>query len=180
MPITDADILYKLATTAGTAGDSQPGTPAGSLGKYISTTELDDDTLVGNLFDVITGDENASGDVEYRCMFVQNAHATLTLLGARVWLTGQTPGGADVAISVDTTAASDVDATAAQAKQVADENTEPTGQTFTAPTTKAAGLVLGDLAPGQVRAVWFRRTATDSGAMALDDVQWRVEGDTDE
>lgn len=178
MPITASDIQYRLSTLNGSAGNTQPGTPAASLGKYASTTALSS-TPLGALFDDITGDQAAAGEVDYRCVFVHNAHATLTLIGPVVWVTSQTSGGSDVAISVDTTAASAVGSASAQAKQVADEHTAPASQTFSTPTSKGTGLAIGDLAPGQVRGIWFRRTTpAGTGASNLDDVQWRVEGDT--
>jgi len=107
MAIQSSDILFKLSVKTGSAGNSTAGTTGGSLGGYISTTQITDATL-HNLFDAITGDENAASDVEYRCFFVHNSHATLTLLAPVVWLSSETSGGAAVAIAVDATAASAV------------------------------------------------------------------------
>ncbi len=178
MAIDTTDILYKLATTAGSAGNSQAqGSPNNSLGKYISTTQLVDAT-VDNLFDKLTGDENVAGDVEYRCLFIHNSHATLTLESAVAWLSAEVSGGAVAAIGVDTTAASAVGASPAQALQIANESTAPAGVTFSAPTSKGAGIALGDLGPGQVRAVWVRRTAGNTSPVDNDGVSIRVEGDT--
>jgi hypothetical protein len=176
MPITATDIQYRLSTTAGAAGDTTAGTPAGSLGKYASTTQVG--TAINDLFDDVSGDENAASDVEYRCIFVYNAHATLTWLGVVVWLSAETAGGANIAIAVDGIAASDIDAAPAQADQVANENTAPSGETFSSPTTKGAGLSIGDLTPDQVRAIWVRRTATNSAALNNDGATIRAEGDT--
>lgn len=176
MPIASSDILYKLSVTTG-PGNSTAGTPATSLGEFVSTTQVTDATL-HNLFDAVSGDENAASDVEYRCIFVHNAHATLTLQSAVVWLSAEVSGGANAAISVDTTAASAVGSASAQAKEVVDESTAPTSQTFSSPTTKGTGLSIGDLTAGQVRAIWIRRTATNSAALNNDGVTLRVEGDT--
>lgn len=176
MAIASTDILYKLSVTTG-PGNSTAGTPATSLGEFASTTQVTDATL-HNLFDVVTGDENAASDVEYRCIFVHNAHATLTLQGAVVWLSAEVANGAAAAISVDATAASAVGSAAAQAKEVVDESTAPATQTFTSPTTKGTGLSIGDLPAGQVRGIWVRRTAANSAALNNDGVTLRVEGDT--
>jgi hypothetical protein len=146
------------------------------LGKYASTTQVG--TAINDLFDDVSGDENAASDVEYRCIFVYNAHATLTWLGVVVWLSAETAGGANIAIAVDGIAASDIDAAPAQADQVANENTAPSGETFSSPTTKGAGLSIGDLTPDQVRAIWVRRTATNSAALNNDGATIRAEGDT--
>jgi len=177
VPIASSDIKYKYSVTSGSAGNSTAGTAGGSLGKYVSTTEITTATL-HNLFDVISGDENAASEAEYRCIFIHNSHATLTLQNAVVWMVSEVAGGANAAISVDTTAASAVGSASAQAKEVADENTAPSTQTFSSPTTKGAGLSIGNLAAGQVRAVWVRRTATNSAALNNDGVTLRVEGDT--
>jgi hypothetical protein len=178
MPIVAADIKIKLSILTGSAGNSaaQPD-PNASLGKYISTTEIVDATI-NNLFDNVTGDENAASEAEYRCIFVHNAHATITYENAVCWLSAEVAGGAVAAISVDTTAASAIGSASAQAKQVADENTAPATQTFTSPTSKATGLSIGNLTPGQCRAIWVRRTAANTAALNNDGVTISVEGDT--
>ena len=57
MPIASTDILYKLSVTAGAAGNATAqATPANSFGKYISTTQIVNNTL-DNLFDDVTGDD---------------------------------------------------------------------------------------------------------------------------
>lgn len=176
MPIVASDILIKYSVKAA-QGNNTAGNADGSLGRYISTSVVPDATL-HNLFDAISGDENAAGNVEYRCVFVHNNHATLTLYSAVVWIASEVAGGAVAAISVDTTPASAVGATVPQAKEIANEDSAPLDQPFTAPTTKSTGLALGDLGPGQVRAIWVRRTATNSAAVNNDGATIRVEGDT--
>lgn len=179
MAITASDILYKFSTTAGSAGNSNTGTGAGSLGKFISTSQITTATL-HELFDVVTGDESTAGDTEYRCMFVHNAHASLTWTGVVVWLPSEVSGGAAIALSVDTTAASAIGAGTDQAKTIANESTAPSSQTFSSPTSKGTGLAVGDLAPGQCRAVWVRRTvaASTTTPVANDGGTVRFEGDT--
>ena len=177
MPIASSDLLWKYSTTAGTAGNQNTGDAAGSLGKYISTTQIPDATL-NNLFDDVSGDENAANDVEYRCIFIHNNHASLTLQSPVVWISSEVAGGADIAIAVDDVAASAIGSTSAQADEVANESTAPTGESFSSPTTKATGLALGDIPAGYCRAIWVRRTATNSGALANDGATIRVEGDT--
>lgn len=174
MPLAAADILFKLSTKAGAAGNTTAGTPAGSLGKYVSTTEITDGSL-HNLFDAVSGDENAAEDVEYRCFFVHNSSADSDFVDPVVWLSAEGAGGADIAIGVDTTAASAVGSASAQALEVANESTAPVGVTFSAPTTKGTGLALGTVGFGEVRAIWVRRTATDSAAVDDDSVTISLE-----
>ncbi len=177
MPIATTDLLYKLSTTAGTAGNQNTSTIAGALGKYVSTTAVSG-TAQGNVFENVTGDENAASTVFYKCVFVHNAHATLTWTSAVLWLSAETAGGGALALGVDTTAASALAATAAQAVTVANRTTAPAGVAFTAPTTKATGLALGNIGPGQVRAFWLRLTTANTAAATGDGGTWRAEGDT--
>jgi len=176
MPIAATDILLKFSVVAA-AGNTTAGTAAGSLGDQISTTAITDATL-GNLFDDITGDENAASEAEYRGIFVHNNHATLTYLSPVVWISAEVAGGAVAALSVDTTAASVIASASPQMKTIADENTAPATQTFSAPTTKATGLALGDIPPGQCKGIWIRRTAANTAAVSNDGATIRVEGDT--
>lgn len=179
MPIATTDLHLRLSITTGTAGNQNAQTNVNaSLGKYMSTTDLVDNTL-NNLFDDISGDENAALTVDYRCIFIYNAHATLALQNAMAWLASEVAGGANTAIAVDNAAASAAGATAAQADTIATETTAPVAVgAFSSPTTKATGLPLGNIGPGQCRAIWVRRTATNSAAMNNDGVTIRVEGDT--
>lgn len=177
MPIAAGDVLRKLSVAAAAGNTTAQPDPNASLGDQVSTTQLTNATL-NNLFDDVTGDENAASDVEYRCLFIHNNHATLAYQNVVVYLQSETAGGASVAIGVDTTAASAVGSGAQQALIVANENTAPAGVTFSSPTTKAGGISVGTLAAGQVRAIWVRRTAANSAALDLDGVVLAIEGDT--
>jgi hypothetical protein len=179
MAITAGDIKFKLSTKSGAAGNSLTSTPAASLGKYISTTEITDATL-NNLFDDVTGDENAASDVEYRCLFVHNAHATLTWLGVIVWISAEVANGASAQIAIDDLPDSAIGDASAQADEIADESTAPGAGVgaFSGPTSKGTGLSLGDIAPGYCRAIWVKRTAANNAALDDDGVTIRAEGDT--
>ncbi len=178
MAIVASDLLVKFSVKTGSAGNSTVGTAAGSLGKYISTTQITDNTL-NNLFDDISGDENAASTVDYRCIFIHNNHATLSWQNAVVYLSAEVGGGAGIAIATDNIAPSAVGSASAQAAEIANETTAPTGvSAFSSPTTKAAGLSLGTLTAGQVKAVWVRRTAANTGAVNNDGVTLAFAGDT--
>jgi hypothetical protein len=170
--------LFKYSTTTGSAGNTTAqGNPNNALGKYISTTQWTGGTL-NDLFDDITGDENANSIVDYRCIFLHNNHGSLTLLSPKLWIASEVSGGANIALGVDTTAASVIGASSAQGLTIADETTAPSGVSFSSPTTKSAGLSLGDIPAGQCKAFWFRRTATNSAALNNDGVTVQIEGDT--
>jgi hypothetical protein len=176
MAITATDILFKFSVTAA-AGDTTAGTAAGSLGDQISTTQITDATL-HNLFDQVSGDENAASESEYRCFFVHNNHGTLTWENVVAWLSAEVAGGAAAAISIDTTGVTPKGQASAQAKQIANEDTAPATQTFSSPTTKATGLSIGNIAPGSVCGIWVRRTTANTAAVDNDGVTIRCEGDT--
>lgn len=179
MAIVAGDIKFKLSTKAGSAGNSLTSTPADSLGKYISTTEITDNTL-NNLFDDITGDENAASTIDYRCIFVHNAHGSLTWTSVKVWLSAEVAGGASIEIAIDDLPDSAIGSAGAQADEIANETTAPgTGVgSFSGPTSKGTGLSLGDIAAGFCRAIWVKRTAANTVALDNDGVTIRVEGDT--
>jgi hypothetical protein len=177
MAIANTDITMYLSILTGAAGNSAGSTPAGSLGKYTSTTALSG-TALNNLFDDVSGAENEASDVEYRCVFVRNSHGSLTLQGAMVYIYSEVAGGTSIAISVDTTAASAIGASAAQALEVADESTAPTGLSFSSPVTLGTALSLGNIAAGSCKAVWIRRTAANTAAVANDGGVLRVSGGT--
>ncbi|QOT19741.1 hypothetical protein [Paenarthrobacter sp. YJN-5] len=69
---------------------------------------------------------------------------------------------------MDSTAISAVGSSSAQALTAASE-TAPggsvTGLSYSAPTSSGAGLSLGNIGPGQVRAVWVKRAAQNSTAV---------------
>ena len=177
MAITATDILFKLSVTTTPGNTNAQSNVNLSLGEFMASTQITDATL-NNLFDDVTGDENAVSDVEYRCIFVHNNHATLTWQNVVCWLSAEVSGGANAAIAVDGVAATVNNSATAQADEVANESTAPTGESFSSPTTKATGLSIGNLLAGYCRAIWVRRSATNSAALNNDGVTVRCEGDT--
>ncbi|PVU81311.1 hypothetical protein DDP54_15520 (plasmid) [Cellulomonas sp. WB94] len=182
MAIVATDILFKLSIKTGAAGNaSAQADPNASLGTYISTTQLSA-TALNNLFDDISGADNANSVVEYRCVFVHNAHATLPLTNAVLWLSGGDPaGGAVVTVAVDSTAASAIGSATAQALTATTE-TAPgagvTGLAYSAPTTSGTGLALGTIGAGQCKAFWVKRAAANTAAVTAETVTFAVTGDT--
>lgn len=179
MAITTGELLYKFSVKTGSAGNSTAGTASGSLGKYISTTQITD-AVLNNLFDDVTGDENAaSSTVDYRCIFIHNSNGSLTWTSPVVWVSAETANGVDCAIATDDIAASAIGSAGAQAAEIASETTTPTGvSAFSTPTTKGTGLSLGNIANGSCKAFWIRRTSANRAALNNDSVTVRCEGDT--
>jgi hypothetical protein len=161
--IAVTDLEYHLSTNAGSLGGAIAGTIAGGA--------------ANNVWDDVTAGESSSGDTEYRCVYIKNNHPTATWLAPTVWI-DSSPTPDSVAIALDSAA---VGATAASTS--ANESTAPTGggapYTFTSPTTKAAGLVIADIPPGQYKAIWLKRTVPSSAAAnASDGISIRCEGST--
>lgn len=160
MPIITTDIVHRLSGGAANAD------PDAALGGAKSSNAVPAD-----LFDDVSGAESAAGDIEYRCFYVHNGHATLALQTAVVWISANTTGNR-IAIGVGTAAINGTEQT------VANESTEPSGVTFSQPATKGAGLALGTIPAGQHKAVWVRRTVAAATAAANDTYTIRAEGDT--
>jgi hypothetical protein len=174
--IVATDLKRRLTTTAGSSGNSTAqGSPDASLGKYVSTTDLTDATLQ-NLFDAVSGDDNAASEVEYRALGFYNAHGSLTYQAVKAWLSSETAGGASLAIGLDPVGV--VAVTAIAGTSIANEDTAPAGVTFSAPTTKGAGLSVGDVPAGSCFILWLRRTAANTAALDTDGAVVAVEGDT--
>jgi hypothetical protein len=169
MPITATDIQFRLS---GGASNSDVNA---SLGGAKSSTQVTTASL-HNLFDQVSGAESAAGDIEYRCIYFHNAHGSLSLQNARAYISSNTPA-TDTTLDI-AAAGEGINGTA---ETIANENTAPAGETFSAPANYAAGIVLGTIPAGQHHAIWIRRTVT-AGAAArnLDNATIVVEGETAE
>lgn len=162
MPIISTDIKYRLS------GGASNTDPAAALGGAKSSTDAG-----STIFDDVSSAEASAGDTEYRCVYVHNNHGTLTLQGAKVWIQTQTPSAdTDVAIGLGSSAVNGTEQT------VANEGTAPTSVTFSAPSSFAGGISIGDIPAGQHKAVWIRRTVNAGAAGAPDSFALRVQGDT--
>jgi hypothetical protein len=175
--ITAGEILFKYSVAAA-AGNTTAGTANTSLGDQVSTTAWAGGSA-NDLFDDISGAENAASTVDYRCIFVHNTNASNALENAVVYISAEVAGGASIALATDNIVASAVGSASAQAATIASETTAPTGvSAFSAPTTIGTGLALGTIGVGQVKAFWIRRTAANTAALSGDGVTIAVTGDT--
>lgn len=151
MPIISTDIVYRLS-----GGASNTDVNA-SLGGAKSSTSVG--TGLHNLFDVVGSAEAAAGDTEYRCVYVHNNHGSLTMQAAKIWISSNTP-------STDTTVEIALGSSAVNGTEtsVANENTAPSGPTFSAPASEGAALSIGDIPAGQHKAVWIKRIVNTGAA----------------
>lgn len=167
MAIISSEIQYRLS------GGASNAVANSSLGGAKSSTSITSG-VANNLFDNVSGDEAAAGDIEYRCIYIHNSNASLTWENVVVWVDTNTPStSTTIDIGLGSAAINGTEQT------VANESAAPTGVTFSAPSSKVTGLSIGNIPAGQHKAVWLRRTVT-AGAAAVnnDNVVIRSEGDT--
>ena len=151
MPIISTDIQYRLSGGASNADVNA------SLGGAKSSTAVG--TGLHNLFDVVGSAEAAAGDTEYRCVYVHNNHGTLTMQSAKIWISSNTPStDTSVEIALGSSAVNGTETS------VANENTAPSGPTFSAPASEGAALSIGDIPAGQHKAVWIKRIVNTGAA----------------
>ena len=151
MPIVSGDLKLYL-----TGGASNPDAIL-SLGGTTSSVLFTDATLQ-NLFANVTPAEAVAGSIKYRALSFKNTSA-FTAYAAVVYISQETTSG-------DTTVAIAYDSTGTQS--IVNEDTAPTGVSFTTPVSLGAGISLGDVAAAAVRRIWFRRTVTAGAVQASD------------
>lgn len=157
MPIAASDILLRLS------GGSSNSDPNAALGGIMSTTTTVTDNTTHNLFDVVSGTESSAGDTEYRGIYVLNNHGSLTSQNTHVYISSQT-SSANTSLEI-ALAGEGLNATM---ETVSDENTAPVGESFSAPSTYATGLDMGNIPNGQRYGLWVKRIV-DAGAAAAND-----------
>ena len=107
---------------------------------------------VNKLFDDVSRPESVAGDIEYRCFYVKNAHGADSMASCLLWINADTPGADTIAIGLDPVGLNGT------ATTIADENTAPSGVTFSEPSSELTALSLGTIAAAGYYAVWMRRT----------------------
>lgn len=175
--ISGAQIVTKFAVAAA-AGNTTVGTAATTLGDQISTTAWAGGA-VNDIFDNISGADNAASVVDYRCIFLTHTNTANPLEVASVFLLSETAGGSSFAIASDNIAASAIGAATQQAAVVVNETTAPVGvSAFVSPTTLGTALALGNIPVGFCKAIWIRRTAANTVAVSNDGCVLQFGGDT--
>lgn len=167
MAIVAGDILIRLS---GGSGNTDPNA---ALGGVMSTSTSVTDNTTHNLFDQVSGTESAAGDIEYRGVYVLNNHGSLTAQNTHAYISSQT-SSADTSLDI-ALAGEGLNATM---ETVGNENTAPVGETFSAPSTYAAGLDMGNIPFSQRYGLWIRRTV-NAGAAAVNDDTTTLKVDCD-
>lgn len=175
--IVGSEIKVKRSVAAAAGNTTAQADPNASLGDQVSTTEWTGGSA-NDLYDDISGAENAASTSDYRGLFVHNTNGANALQNTKLWISAEVAGGASISIGADTTAASVVTSGSAQMLTIANETTAPAGVTFTAPTTQAGGVDLGNIPVNNVKGFWVKRSAANTSALSNDGVTLAVGGDT--
>lgn len=127
--------------------------------------------IANETFDNISKTENIAGDIEYRCFYITNTHATDTAYSVTIWLESDASGADSLKIGKDLAGVGDGVATGV-ADTVVDEDTAPDpAVTFSNPASRGDGINLGDFPPGEGAAFWIERTkAAGESAETLADL----------
>jgi len=108
------------------------------------------------MWDNISRYESKTGDTEYRCFYVYNAHPSEYIYDLRLYLKDQPASGADVLqMGLDPSGIGD-GVSEGVASQVLNESMAPGDVIFNTPS-EATPLSIGTLSPGQAQAFWLKR-----------------------
>lgn len=136
---------------SGGATNTSPAAALGGLRSTVSGGIVPTSLTANSLFDDVSSTEQASGDTEYRCVYLTNS-GDQTAENVKIFLTDTVDADTAIAIAL---AGEGVNGTA---ETVANENTAPTGETFSSPTSDGAGLAPANVPAGQAVPIWIRRT----------------------
>ena len=171
MPILESDLIHRLSggvsnidpnLALGGAMSTDPG------GVIVSDTDNND-------MNDITSTEASDGIVIYHGYYYSNeiTSEALTWTNPVFWIESQTSSGdTDVSIAISDEAKN------IAIETIADEETAPSGPSFTAPANKAAGIVIGALDQNDFRGHWVRYNVNAASSSTLDTYTIKAEGDT--
>ena len=123
---------------------------------------------MNELYDDVTKDESWDGVTRYRCVYAKNNNAADAKRGMVLWISSNTTGADTISIGLDPAGAGGT------AAVTADENTAPAAVTFTAPSTQATGLTIGNLTTDQVYPFWVREVVPAETATATEPNHFRL------
>lgn len=159
MPIVQSEIKL-FATTSG-------------LGGAITATEVVSGVL-HSVFNKVNSDDALLGKTYYKCIYVKNTNASITLETTKAYLLSNTPSpSTSIEIGLGTSAINSTE------QIIPNENTAPTGVSFTALTGVANALNIGNLAVNATKAIWLKLVVGASTiATNSDGVTLQITGDT--
>ncbi len=114
--------------------------------------------VANTLFDDISKSESYAGAADYRCFYLFN-NGTEAFNYVEYYVAAQPNGADSYEIGVDPNGINDG---STPAELVADENTAPSNVTFGSHTGEGNSIVIGDISPGDMVALWIKRTVPAS------------------
>lgn len=143
---------------------------AGSLPGSNTTNTVAIANIANNVFDDVSKAESFDGDVEYRCLYLYNAHGTDEMKDVKLWIDENTPGQDVIGIALDAVGLNSAPST------IANEDTAPTGANFDSanPVSEASALLVGDMAAGEFYPFWVRRTVPEKTTQAVTNDDFRL------
>lgn len=96
-------------------------------------------TLVSGAMNNLFGDGNVGGATDYAFVVIRNANSTLTLTSPKLWL-GLDPKGAAMAVAI-------ADGGIARGESYNFPSIDPSGLSYSSPTSQSSGLALPTLTP---------------------------------
>lgn len=148
--IQDENIVFRMSGgAANTSLAASIGGARSTAGGGIITTKL---------FDDVTITEASTGDTEYRCFYILNAHGSLQASSVKIWIPVNTPGQDEIDIGLGSSAVNGTEQT------VANEQTAPTSVTFVQANSEGTAINCQNLPAGQHRAIWLRRVVPAQAA----------------
>jgi hypothetical protein len=147
-----ADGLYSLGDNNGylVVDVVKASLPTGSLDATVPVIRA-----VNRTFDNVSPAQSLAGLVEYRCFYLSNTSASATAFGVTLWVKNQPVGDDTLSIALDPKGKN---VTALTIANEEDSTNVLSAISWSAPSSQAAGLVIGDLAPDDYYAFWMRRT----------------------
>lgn len=137
--------------------------PAGNVSQTVTIANRDN-----NLFDDVTKAEALAGNINYRCIYVKNTHASDTATNVSIWIHQDSLGADTIAIGADPAGVGDGVSTGV-ATTIVNEATPPAGVVFSQPLSEGAAINLGTFTFGTGRAVWIKRDVPVSTLVAAAD-----------
>lgn len=157
MALQTGDMKFKLSANGGLGGAIQSGDVPNTLNGF---------------FDLISAQEGTDGMIDYRCLYIKNETAgSNALINGAITLASQASDTyTTIAIGL---APEGINGTA---QAIGDENTEPTGVTFSDSNTPIT--FPANIEKNEYIALWIRRTVTSGSSAINDSTTLSITGET--
>lgn len=111
--------------------------------------------LVNQAWDDYDRDDSFNGAIEYRCHYIKNIHGVDTAFNVGIFIDTDALGADTIELGIDPAGVGD-GVTTGVATTISDDQSVPSLVDFSAPS-RSTPLAVGNLAPGQMTAVWIKR-----------------------